>query len=189
MFFKRMTAGAAVSAASDGGDNTVSSAAARSGEIRARHGTVIPLPHSNNQNDGEDGDGGRRAGGGGGGSSSSSSSASLDDPDSATPAAQRFRFFPSRLTAAVSPLLDAGSGALLTALVCLSWMGVSSLLILLNKHLLATGFHYPMALSCLGMLFSSVAAFFCCRVTNLVEARRNAFSTREYLTKVVPGEF
>ena len=67
-------------------------------------------------------------------------------------------------------------------------MGVSSVLILLNKHLLASGFHYPMALSCLGMLFSSVAAFFCCRMTNLVEARRNAFSPREYLTKVVPGE-
>ena len=45
-----------------------------------------------------------------------------------------------------------------------------------------------MALSCLGMLFSSVAAFFCCRVTSIVEARRNAFSPREYMTKVVPGE-
>ena len=45
------------------------------------------------------------------------------------------------------------------------WMCVSSGLILLNKHLMATdGFHFPMALSCLGMLFSSVASYTCCRV-------------------------
>ena len=85
------------------------------------------------------------------------------------------------------PASAAAANSLLTALVCLSWMAVSSALILLNKHLLASGFHYPMALSCLGMLFSSAAAFFCCRVTNIVEARRNAFSAREYLTRVMPG--
>lgn len=196
MFFTKATAsGTAGSApASDAGGNggavpSSSSAAARSGEIRARHGAsyataaVIPSSYSN-QNDGEDGDGGRRAGGG----SSSASSSLGNDPDNAAPGAHSRLLF-SRLAAAASPLLGTGSGALLTALVCLCWMGVSSLLILLNKHLLATGFHYPMALSCLGMLFSSVAAFFCCRVTNLVEARRNAFSPREYLTKVVPGAF
>ncbi len=45
------------------------------------------------------------------------------------------------------------------------WMGVSSGLIILNKHLMSTdGFHYPMALSGLGMSFSSVAAWLCCRV-------------------------
>lgn len=45
------------------------------------------------------------------------------------------------------------------------WMGISSALIILNKHLMSTdGFHYPMALSGLGMSFSSVASWLCCRV-------------------------
>ena len=45
------------------------------------------------------------------------------------------------------------------------WMAVSSGLIILNKHLMSTdGFHFPMALSGLGMLFSSVASYICCRV-------------------------
>jgi hypothetical protein len=44
-------------------------------------------------------------------------------------------------------------------------MGISSALIILNKHLMSTdGFHYPMALSGLGMSFSSVASWLCCRV-------------------------
>ncbi len=46
------------------------------------------------------------------------------------------------------------------------WMGVSSGLIILNKQLMSKdGFHYPMALSALGMSFSSVASYFCCRVS------------------------
>ena len=54
---------------------------------------------------------------------------------------------------------------LLTVTVCVLWMTVSSALILLNKHLMASdGFHFPMALSGLGMAFSSVAAFLVCRV-------------------------
>ena len=137
----------------------------------------------------------RGAADGGGGSSSSSASSLKNDADASAPPPQQQQHQQSststslsRLAASLSRLLGTGSSALLTALVCLSWMSVSSVLILLNKHLLATGFHYPMALSCLGMLFSSVAAFFCCRVTNIVEARRNAFSTREYLTRVMPGE-
>lgn len=48
-------------------------------------------------------------------------------------------------------------------------MGVSSALIMVNKYLMSTdGFHYPMALSCLGMLFSSVASWFACRVRELL---------------------
>lgn len=193
MFFKRMTGtGAAASSASSASatdsDTAVpsSSAAAghaRSGEIRARHGAGFVAPFNNN--DGEDGDGGRRAGGGGtggGSSSSSSSSSSLNDADAAASEQQHQHQQRSSSPSA------AAANSLLTAFVCLSWMAVSSALILLNKHLLASGFHYPMALSCLGMLFSSAAAFFCCRVTNIVEARRNAFSAREYLTRVMPGE-
>lgn len=41
---------------------------------------------------------------------------------------------------------------------------VSSGLIILNKDLLSHGFHYPMALSGLGMAFSGVASFLCCKV-------------------------
>lgn len=46
----------------------------------------------------------------------------------------------------------------------LAWMAVSSGLILLNKELLSSGFHYPMALSGLGMAFSATASYMCCRV-------------------------
>ena len=47
---------------------------------------------------------------------------------------------------------------------CVGWMAVSSGLIMLNKHLMSTdGFHFPMALSFLGMGFSSVASYFACR--------------------------
>ena len=45
------------------------------------------------------------------------------------------------------------------------WMAVSSALIVLNKQLLSVvGFHYPMALSGLGMAFSSLAGFVVCKV-------------------------
>ena len=48
---------------------------------------------------------------------------------------------------------------------CVGWMGISSALIMVNKYLMSTdGFHYPMALSCLGMVFSSVASWLACRV-------------------------
>ena len=46
------------------------------------------------------------------------------------------------------------------------WMAVSSALIVLNKQLLSVvGFHYPMALSGLGMAFSSLAGFVVCKVS------------------------
>ena len=45
-------------------------------------------------------------------------------------------------------------------------MGISSALIMINKYIMSTdGFAYPMALSCLGMLFSSVASYLACRVS------------------------
>ena len=45
------------------------------------------------------------------------------------------------------------------------WMAVSSALIVLNKQLLSeVGFHFPMALSGLGMAFSSLAGFVICKV-------------------------
>ena len=47
------------------------------------------------------------------------------------------------------------------------WMAVSSALIVLNKQLLSVvGFHYPMALSGLGMTFSSLAGFVVCKVSS-----------------------
>lgn len=49
----------------------------------------------------------------------------------------------------------------------IGWMVVSSGLILLNKQLLSHGFSYPMALSSLGMLFSSVASYLACKVRKL----------------------
>ena len=65
-------------------------------------------------------------------------------------------------------------------------MVASSFLILLNKDLLASGFHYPMALSALGMSFSGVASFACCRVLGVVQYRPGIISRRAYVTRVVP---
>lgn len=53
----------------------------------------------------------------------------------------------------------------------LAWMAVSSGLILLNKDLLSHGFHFPMALSGLGMAFSGTASYLCCRVRAGVAVR------------------
>ena len=53
--------------------------------------------------------------------------------------------------------------------VCAAWMGVSSALILVNKHCMSVdGFAYPMALSGLGMGFSSIASFVCCKVSSVL---------------------
>lgn len=66
------------------------------------------------------------------------------------------------------------------------WMVVSSALIFLNKHLMSTGgFHFPMALSGLGMAFSSIAAWFCCRVIKVVDAKK-VVTWRFYITKLMP---
>lgn len=55
----------------------------------------------------------------------------------------------------------------MTIAACIGWMGISSALIMINKYIMSTdGFVYPMALSCLGMLFSSVASYLCCRVSH-----------------------
>ena len=61
---------------------------------------------------------------------------------------------------------EPGCGMQILAVVaCLGWMGVSSGLIMVNKYIMSTdNFRYPMALSGLGMLFSSFASFFVCRV-------------------------
>ncbi len=61
------------------------------------------------------------------------------------------------------------------------WMAVSSALIVLNKQLLSVvGFHYPMALSGLGMAFSSLAGFVVCKVSlttvSLLRARASSRS-------------
>ena len=52
----------------------------------------------------------------------------------------------------------------MTVLACGGWMGVSSALILVNKHCMSDdGFAFPMALSGLGMAFSGVASAACCK--------------------------
>ena len=58
----------------------------------------------------------------------------------------------------------------LATLACLSWMAVSSGLILVNKYIMSTDkFHFPMALSGLGMLFSSIASFLVCKVSLILQ--------------------
>eukprot|EP00891_Asterochloris_glomerata_P003668 jgi/Astpho2/3668/e_gw1.00059.28.1_t len=67
-----------------------------------------------------------------------------------------------------------------------SWMCVSTGLVVLNKYLLSNvGFCYPMALSGMGMAFSSVASFIACKVLRIVPTK-SAVSLRFYLTRIMP---
>lgn len=69
---------------------------------------------------------------------------------------------PSHALQGLSSFLDV---QILAIVACLAWMAVSSGLILVNKYIMSTDkFHFPMALSGLGMAFSSVASFLVCRV-------------------------
>jgi hypothetical protein len=77
------------------------------------------------------------------------------------------------------------SKVVIAVVASVAWMSVSSGLILLNKDLLSHGFHYPMALSGLGMAFSAAASFFCCRVLRVVEAKKS-LSWHFYATKILP---
>lgn len=73
-----------------------------------------------------------------------------------------------------------------TAGVCLIWMSFSSGLIFLNKWIMSVdNFRYPITLSGLGMLFSSVAAWLCCRVFKVVEANKS-MTLKFYVTHVMP---
>ena len=54
----------------------------------------------------------------------------------------------------------------MTVSACIGWMAASSALIMINKYIMSSdGFRFPMVLSCLGMLFSSVASYAVCRVS------------------------
>lgn len=77
------------------------------------------------------------------------------------------------------------SQLLIAVIASVTWMAISSGLIMLNKELLSNGFPYPMALSGLGMSFSSVASFLCCRVFRVVEAKKTVtFSF--FLQRIMP---
>lgn len=65
------------------------------------------------------------------------------------------------------------------------WMAVSSGLIMMNKDLLSNGFHFPMALSGLGMLFSGIASYITCHHLKLVEANKK-ISWGFYAKKIMP---
>ncbi len=63
--------------------------------------------------------------------------------------------------------------AALALLACLAYMACSSWLILLNARLMKIyAFVYPLTLSSIGLIFSTVASFLCCRVFRVVEAKQ-----------------
>lgn len=69
----------------------------------------------------------------------------------------------------------------MTVLACGAWMGVSSALILVNKHCMSDdGFAYPMALSGLGMAFSGIASTVCCKVS--LRCTSEVWSSRDWHT-------
>ncbi|KAG1666513.1 hypothetical protein FOA52_014410 [Chlamydomonas sp. UWO 241] len=75
------------------------------------------------------------------------------------------------------------AGALL---VSVAWMVVSSFLILLNKHIMVDiGFAYPVTVSTLGMLGSSVLSFMCCHVFRIVKCEAQ-MSLNFWITRILP---
>lgn len=75
---------------------------------------------------------------------------------------------------------------LLFAAVSMVWLFVSSGIIVVNKMILVDyEFPYPMAVSCLGMVFSSVATWLGGPVFNLF-ARSHVMDRRTFLTKIMP---
>jgi drug/metabolite transporter (DMT)-like permease len=74
---------------------------------------------------------------------------------------------------------------LLAVASSVSWMIVSTLLILLNKHIMVDiGFKYPMTVSSMGMAASGCFSYICCRM-KWVEAKQTV-TTRFYLTRISP---
>ncbi|KAK9835408.1 hypothetical protein WJX81_007686 [Elliptochloris bilobata] len=111
----------------------------------------------------------------------------LKDPEQAVQGAPMGKDASDRglIASGLSPLMR----QVAAAVACVGWMAVSSGLIMLNKHLMSTdGFHFPMALSCLGMIFSSVASYFACRVVKLVEVKRT-LTWNFYVTRILPVGF
>mmetsp|Transcript_19109 Transcript_19109/g.53472 ORF Transcript_19109/g.53472 Transcript_19109/m.53472 type:complete len:321 (-) Transcript_19109:296-1258(-) len=78
---------------------------------------------------------------------------------------------------------------LLAALATSAWMLVSSGLIVLNKHLMVDlGFAYPMTVSGMGMLASSLLSYAACRWLNLVEAK-TVISMDFWMRRMLPVGF
>ncbi|CAD7700496.1 unnamed protein product [Ostreobium quekettii] len=80
---------------------------------------------------------------------------------------------------------------LVLAIVSLTWMGISSGLILLNKYIMVTdGFKFPMALTAMGMAFSGLAGFLACRVFKAVAVQSpDAVSWNYYMMRIMPIGF
>lgn len=96
------------------------------------------------------------------------------------------------LAAQLSRLLSPRSGparVAMAAAVSVSWMFFSSVLILVNKHILKDlKFPYPMTVSSMGMFASGVFSWLVVRVLKLAESEVQ-ISTRFYLTNVLPVGF
>lgn len=71
------------------------------------------------------------------------------------------------------------------AFASLTWMGFSSGLIMLNKHLLSNGFPYPMALSGMGMAFSGLASYLVCHQFVFVTPKHTV-TKKLFFTKLLP---
>eukprot|EP00798_Chlamydomonas_sp_ICE-L_P016184 gene16184-22345_t len=77
----------------------------------------------------------------------------------------------------------------LAVIATMSWMAVSSMLILLNKYIMVDlKFAYPMLVSAMGMFMSGVLSFLCCRVFDLVDAKAPV-NFNFWLTKILPVGF
>lgn len=78
---------------------------------------------------------------------------------------------------------------LIAVFACVAYMGSASSLILLNKYILSNdGFSYPMALSSLGMGFSSIAAHIYCHAFGL-NSDGAQVSTYDFVTRFMPVGF
>ncbi|KAL3423244.1 duf250 domain membrane protein [Phlyctema vagabunda] len=80
------------------------------------------------------------------------------------------------------------AAALHPALFVMSWIALSSVVILFNKYLLDTlGFHYPAILTCWHLAFSTLATQILAKTTTLLDGRKTVKMTRRvYVRAIIP---
>jgi drug/metabolite transporter (DMT)-like permease len=99
---------------------------------------------------------------------SSRSSLRLDVLDQKSPADGSIFLASTAAVRSFQPQPFSYLGIMVLGVVTLAWLCASSALIFLNKYLLVDlGFHYPMFLSGLGMLCSSVCSFALCKMLGI----------------------
>lgn len=77
-----------------------------------------------------------------------------------------------------------------TVVICVAWTCVSSVAILVNKHVMVdVGFKYPTTVACMGLVTTTILSYAALQLLALPGLHRAVVSSRYYLTQVMPTGF